>query len=364
MNTHKSRLLSYIAEKFARDFVWSLLAQQDLYKKAGINLKEVVPSPFRKPENLVANITYLENVDYLIFQFVTANKSGGNYWSEANDPLLESFIEKKDNKKSVEGILYQVLNFKGIQSMMDPDSFLLYFSFDQFLLRRQEPNLLAAEIVRANVSYQSNFLHFQSNNNNYGRKPSKEDYISSLNNIADEFYKLIFDINTPELKIDKFLEKNNIILREGLKLDKFIHQSVLHIIEGDQKHDLKPDLIAYNLEDKKWVIVDYKKSNKNVVKNLERTRTGLTSEVHSLKDQLRDYKEYFEEHVHRKKFKENYSIEIKNPATIGIIGVVNGTERDQFNRVMEDEPRWYKVVPYNYLHDNFLYYINTLEKFV
>ena len=138
-------------------------------------------------------------------------------------------------------------------------------------------------------------------------------------------------------------------------------QVILKNILGKYEHDLKPDLIAYDTLNKKWVIVDYKKAKRTIIKNLDRVRSGLRAEVYDLQNQLRDYVEYFDERDHRNYISEKYNLNINYPDSLGIIGNVAVEEQETFNKVIKDLPRWFNVMPYNYLYDSFCNYVNLIE---
>lgn len=107
--------------------------------------------------------------------------------------------------------------------------------------------------------------------------------------------------------------------------------------------------------------MDYKKTKRNIIKNLNKVRTGLKAEVHDLKNQLLDYLEYFEEKDHREHILKKYNLDIHYPNGIGIIGNVDEKEQVAFNRLMHNEPKWFKVIPYNYLYDSFCRYVEKYK---
>ncbi|MGJ3196935.1 Shedu anti-phage system protein SduA domain-containing protein [Peribacillus frigoritolerans] len=356
----KGRVLGYLTEVFVKEFVESILNYNESYRKIGVDITPFLPKPFRDKRKLVANITYLTKVDCLVIQFVIGDRSGINYWVEESDIYLEAAIEKNEDRLKIEGNFSQALYPENLNQIFDPVAFAIYFSVDVFNKRSKNPAGLAEEVIRANLNYHNNFLQA----NLISDKINKATYISRLKSISDEFFTLINNLDTPELVIDKFLEDNPIILKEGLRIDKLIHQSDLENVLSKYAHNLKPDLIAYDVSEKRWVIVDYKKANKKLLKNVERTRVGLTSEVHSLRDQLFDYMEFFEEHKHRKSFEKKFKVKIVNPSCIGIIGKLEAELQEPFNRLLKNEPRWFKVIPYNYLYDNFNNFISSGEKFI
>lgn len=195
----------------------------------------------------------------------------------------------------------------------------------------------------------------------YKDKGDKLGYLNYLKELKQEMLIMFSNEDTPELTIDKFLEVHPVVLQRGLHLDQLQHQVILKNVLEKYEHDLKPDLIAYDTLNKKWVIVDYKKAKKNIIKNINKVRTGFKSSVNDLENQLNDYLEYFEEEEQRSYVRKTYKIDIKYPDAIGIIGNVNLEERDAFNRLMQNKPRWLNIMPYNYLYDGFCNYIKIIE---
>jgi hypothetical protein len=357
----KEAFLNYLNKEFVNKFVKAIMDYNMYYRKIGIEIMRALPKPFRNINRLTVNTKYIKNMDCLTIQFVTTNRTSINYQVIENAPFFEGLIDFEREKDEIEGIFYQAFSIDELLSQ-DMGGFIIYLSPEAFIKRAKNPKEFANEIIRSNVDYYNEYaqFHLKEKNKDY----DKNIYISELKKIADEFYTLIHDENTPELVIDKFLEDNPIILKEGLKIDKLIHQSKLKNILSKYAHDLKPDLIGFDTSEKKWVIVDYKKANKDLIKNVDKTRTGLKSEVHSLKNQLYDYVEYFDEAEQRKEFKNKYRVNIEHPSAIGIIGKLDDHLNDAFNRLLKLEPRWLKILPYNYLYDNFINFIKTGEKFI
>ena len=204
------------------------------------------------------------------------------------------------------------------------------------------------------------FLNSNRDLDKYKDEYDRQKYLEYLQKIKKECKIYFFNESTPELVIDKFLEENPVILERGLHLEKLNHQLTLKNILNKYEHDLKPDLIAFYTLNKKWVVVDYKKAKHKIIKNLHKVRTGFKSDVSNLRNQLKDYLEYFDEEDHRKYVKKTYKIDIKYPDAIGIIGHINSEEEEDFNRLIKDEPRWFRVMPYNYLYDSFCNYVDMI----
>ncbi|MEJ9227511.1 hypothetical protein [Priestia aryabhattai] len=356
MIMEKSQFLGYLNKEFINNFVEAIKNYNTDYKKMRIEIMPALPKPFRNINKLAINTIYIENVDYLVIHFSSGNKFTIDYTIQDRNIFLESLLEAE------EGVFYETSSIDEVLTQ-DTGGFVIYLSYEAFMKRYKEPKEFAHEIIRTNVDYYSEYTKFQLN---WSSKDhiNKDSYISNLKGIADQFHKLIYDENTPELTIDKFLEDNSIILKGALKLDKLKHQCVLENTLSKYAHDLRPDLIGYDTFEKNWVIVDYKKANKNLMKNIDKTRTGLKSEVHSLRDQLYDYVEYFDEDQHRKEFKKKYKVNVEHPSAIGIIGKLDNNLSNEFNRLLKNEPRWLKLIPYNYLYENFISFIESGEKFL
>lgn len=350
MIVRNEKSLGYFTEFFVKRLVKSFYSLSKEYSKIGIDLVKILPVPFNNLENMYVGVNYYKSTGRIEF-FFREEKGYFSYSVVENDDYRAYLFEKEDEGR---GVIYNRAEprFDGKTNnyAIKIVSFGMNFSFQSFVYRLNNTDELALEVIK---TYVGSHLYYLEGGN--------ENYLLYLKNTANDFLHLIMDDNTPELVIDDFLENNNIILKEGLGLEKLIHQVTLKNIIGELPHDLKPDVIGYNIRDKRWEIVDYKKTNKKIMKNVNKTRTGLTSQVHSLRDQLKDYYKYFEEKSHRDFFNKKYNTDIRYPCTIGVVGTLEKSLENDFNRLLEDEPRWFKIIPYNYLYDNFMKYINTVE---
>lgn len=175
----------------------------------------------------------------------------------------------------------------------------------------------------------------------------KPDKMSILN----EFDRLL-RTNPGELAIDKFIELNSFILEYGLHVSNLHHQIILKSIEEDFEQNLKPDVIAWQNLEKRWVIIDYKKYDKKIVKKPWRARSGLMAEVRDLESQLRDYIDYFFRSKSQTDFITNeYGMNVIYPHGYGIIGGVQQNQNEEFLKAIYPLPNNIKIIPYNYLID-------------
>lgn len=187
-----------------------------------------------------------------------------------------------------------------------------------------------------------------------------DSYIYAINNpVVDKQFKLeilekfenMLETNPKELEIDKFIENHPFIIELSLHLTDLKHQIKLKDIEEDFNQDLKPDLIAYKPLDKRWYIVDYKRSKRNLIKKPGKVRSGFLAEVNDLVYQLNDYINYFtRSRVQTKFIKEKYGMDIKYPKGIGIIGNLKGEKQETLLKARENLPREIdNIYPYNHI---------------
>jgi len=181
----------------------------------------------------------------------------------------------------------------------------------------------------------------------------------SVHQIKKEMEYYFFDENVKELEIDNFIYENPIILEVAFGLINGKSQVNLVDQTGQFEHGLKPDLIAFNLHEKTWTIVDYKRSKSDLLKRVGKVRESYKSDISDLIAQLRDYTEFFNDSLNRKYYQENYGAIIEYPGAIGIIGQLPEEYIKGFNRLSRDFPNWVKIRPYNYIYDSFCRYIEV-----
>ncbi|ANU17295.1 hypothetical protein BBI11_09795 [Planococcus maritimus] len=229
----------------------------------------------------------------------------------------------------------------------------LIVSYKRFLEIYQDINSYVANLTSVYFEYEI-------------QDEKKGEYVLDLKAVRDRMVTLFFDESIGELKIDKFIEENPIILRVGLSLvpETFLHAKPMKDIHDDNPKEFIPDLVAFCNEDYNWKIVDYKKANKSIIRNSGKERTTLRSTVHLLISQLEDYVEYFSDKSQADHYKETYGVDIKYPSAIGIIGRVSEEEIDDFNKLKQRLPSHTKIVPYNFLFDSFERFIKMSEDLI
>lgn len=341
------RVLGNMVNGFCAQFINEINQSKEQFKKVGINLNRALPSPFNSNRSISCHVTYSvvkkqfmlhfsksKGYDFA-FQPVTGDVMPGGIFVFEGDQFEATF----QNLTIQHGVHEYQLEY----AICVPET--------KFMSYLRDIKGFARDFISVNWRF-------------FNSDKSKDDYIFQLERIRQEMAELFFNESIGELVLDNFLKDNPVILEQGLNLFKPMHQVELKNVLGRYEHDLKPDLIAFDESDKTWVIVDYKKAKRNIIKNQDKVRTGFKAEVHSLEDQLRDYMEYFEDSTHRKYVKKKYQVEIEHPKTIGIIGNIEESEQSAFNRLMLDKPKWFNVIPYNYLYDNFCRHIELASKLI
>ncbi len=343
MNLLEQKLITGIIKNFIEKFFYEINELKTTLKTFGMDIAKGLPYTFNA-EFLVIRVTYsVDRKQALIRLEKSTNKSSfviqfvqGNVFQT----VFYNFMEVGEG--SVE------IYFQDIQINDRKIDYAFCFSLD--VINKKSANIkdFAKDFV---------FVHWD-----YYKSNQKNRFIVSLEEIKNKMEYYFFNADVKELEIDKFIEENPIILERGLDLVAPRSQVILKDVQQKYGQDLKPDVIAYDERNKIWTIVDYKRNERNLMKNVGNVRAALKSEVISLRSQLRDYKEYFEEERHRAYVKKKYKLEIIHPTTIGIIGKLLPNEEQEFNRLMKDEPRWFSVVPYNYLYEAFCRYVDLAIK--
>lgn len=338
-------------EEFCKEFITSIAEIKDTLNKLGVKDDvDNLPKPFNNSCKVEIDSYYSSDKKLIFLNFRSSNDLAFRYTIVQGNPIpFELFDFQYEPDKDGFSIIRNGTLIKGKISYEIGFGYIM--SLKTFVDKFNNTKEFAQD-----------FINSYRDLNMYKNKYDRIAYTIYLKRVKEEFSKLISDENTPELVIDKFLEDHEVVLQRGLHLDKFMHQVVMKNLLGKYEHDLKPDLIAYDTLNKKWTIIDYKKSKRSIIKNMGKVRTGLRAEVYDLENQLRDYVEYFNEIDHRNYIKEVYDVKISFPDSIGIIGNVASEEQETFNRVRMDLPRWFNVMPYNYLYDSFCSYVDLIEK--
>jgi len=342
------RIVAGIVERFCVGFITELDQLRETLSKCGVDVSNALPTPFKRKSPI--NILAFYSIDrrHVMIVFNEGKEDGFQFSAKMGnvEPLgVVGFNSDGDFENVIASLTLQ----RGSTKLAIDYSFIS--SYSVFINRLDNLKEFTYDFVRSHIGQ---YKYHQ-------RSRGKQDYINDLNTIRSQMAKLFFDETINEMVIDKFIEDNPIILEHGLNLIKPTHQAVLKNVLDKYDQDFRPDLIAFDVLEKVWAIVDYKKAKRKIIKNIDKARTGFKAEVHALKDQLRDYVEYFEEKEHRKYYHKTYRENIELTKAIGIIGNIDSCEQVAFNRLVKDEPKWFSVVPYNYLYDSFSRYVDLAK---
>lgn len=345
MQQFVTKIIEYQAAEFSFEFLRELENLKKSLKKFGIDIDEMIPEVFNG-ENLRIDFVYsFENANVLI----TFNNPSGK--QRLSGTILNTYFTSTNVFAPFGG----GINFGGGEVVLK-NCKINNHQIDYGVAMSYEKMAEKIKNIRAYVSDFASFYWVPSNTEN------REELIKDLSFLAYKMKELFFDETVSELEIDNFLEKNPVILQRTMHLIPINNQAILKNVLNKYEHDLKPDLIAFDELEKRWVVVDYKRAKRSILKNIGKVREGFKAEVHSLEDQLRDYIEYFDEHEHREFYRRAYGRSIEHPKGIGIIGNVGEEFQTSFNRLLNDKPRWFGVMPYNYIYDSFNNYIDMLKR--
>lgn len=385
----KDKITKELVEKFSKNFVEQLKKSAELIEKNSyIKRNHFLPEAFTG-DSVSVNSFYSIDREHLMLVFMKSNKSEFNYsitkgnvfdvfdplriWNRSKSTGIR--IENSSNIKiksiNVRGMrpidLYgevEIIAEDFIFNMPYPSNtdakleYVMIFSKQIFLSLIKKQHAFANQIV---LSY-SDF--FENTGEKYNlNKDSSERYINYLNQLKISMSEYFFTTNYKETDIDNFIAGHPEILKYGLGLINYQSQVIMKDIHGDYGQDLKPDLIGFDSIIETWFIVDYKLPWKKVIRGSGTVRASLTSEITSLKKQLKVYRDYFNDSIQRKYVNDLYNLDVKKyPPTIGIIGTVKLEERAEFNEERFDHPGWFKIVSYDELYKKVCEFIDTTTK--
>lgn len=134
-------------------------------------------------------------------------------------------------------------------------------------------------------------------------------------NTFNEFQDLINWKEVSERHIQQFLETHP----EFLLGDQYnaLHSQL--ILDRGDKGSLIPDFFAELPYEKQFDLIDLKKPNEQLIVGTK-NRRGFSSAVHSAINQLREYRDYFDDSRQRKNFYEKYGLRGWKPRIAVIIG--------------------------------------------
>lgn len=312
-------------KEFAIKFQENIKRQLTLLKSSGININEIFPEIFCK-EGISFEAIYSVGKEHVLIRMLSSDEFEYNF-NIVDGDVIDYFDESGIWQR--QPVAFRIencveVNLKNIKIVglkpfsLDGEIFITLDGMEFSLPNDKKIALEYASIMSYNIfleklinverfvdnilfTYLNYFKTYNKKLNLNGDTEIKE-YKDKLKMVGNEFSKLIHDAKTKELEIDKFIEKNPVILEKGLDIISSIHQVILSDILHEYGQDLKPDVIGFNKYTNGWSIIDYKRAKRSLVKNNGEVRCSFRSEVNDLEAQLRDYKEYFNDTTKRTEF--------------------------------------------------------------
>lgn len=367
---------------FTRTFHKTLRKYIEFYSKSKMIHSSAFPKMFSSKEFSV-DCYYSEDREHILIIYSNENNpftfelTKGNVFDVLDDtglwkdmPVAMSFESSQINLSSiqVEGAKPFEVKGENIEILFDDLSLKLPNKTDLLIkygivLSKNRFDRICKDMLeysqKVALAYKENILFSKRIRGiSFYSYPSKTEHLEKIKSQMEYYF---FNGSVKELEIDNFIYNNPIILEVALGLVKLKSQVILKDQAKLFNHDLKPDLIAYNLHEKVWTIVDYKRSKSEVLKRAGKVRESMRADVNDLISQLRDYKEYFSESLNRDYYKSTYHDYIEYPYAVGIIGRLDEDLISRFNRQSHDFPRWVNVRPYNYIYDSFCRFIEVVN---
>ncbi|EEL33084.1 hypothetical protein bcere0019_36830 [Bacillus cereus Rock3-28] len=365
-------------EKFAANFIAELNSLKDSLRTFNIELDKALPKALNGG-NVAAKAVYSHDHQHVLIMFKRSNEF--QFESEMCMGDVFNTLDPSGTWKKQKNAFFRIegsnISLKNVELAGGWKPFELFGdSIDIIIedLKIEVPYLGIVNIDYALV-FSSKVFHEKVHNlrqyvddlskiywDYFKEDNPKEIFMQKHERIKQEMERLFFDESILEQEIDNFISENDVILEQCLGLINPLRQVKLENIHGDNPKDFKPDLIAYNQDEKVWKVVDYKRAKRNIIRNNEKARAHFKAEVTELEAQLDDYLEYFKDKGQQKHFQEKYNYLIEYPGAIGLIGNISYQEEREFNRIKRRLPRWLDIIPYNYLYDRYCRYLETVRQ--
>lgn len=385
MSKNKVAEAKWYLKRFCNEFITKIKENTNILMRLGINILASLPKVFIS-ENISFDCVYSIKREHVLIIFKSNNNKEFNFKTVTEDVF--DFLDTTGSWKN-SGVGFRINDCTEVSlkdcsiNGMKPFEIIgsnieifienliinvpirgnvnveygIILSMDVMRDRLDEMDYFCSSFVRTFLEYHK---LLKINNSS-----DKTDLVNGFKKIKLKMEEYFFNEEISEGTIDNFLENNPIVLEQCLNLINSKSQLTLDVLidpERFSEKNLKPDLIAYDKFENRWIVVDYKRAKRKIIKNLNNVRSGFKAEVLDLQNQLKDYIEYFDEKEHRNYILEKYNINIEYPSSIGIIGNISKEEITTFNRHKRDLPTWFKVIPYNFLYTKFCDFINISEK--
>lgn len=375
-----------IVEMFTKNFVEQLRKTDELLgRRTSLENNNYLPDAF-SGKGITINSIYSTDKEHLMIIFSKSGNDKFNYY-ETNGSIFNVFdpLRVWGNGSAImvensRGIQLKSVGIKGMkpfelvgQVEMVAEDFTFFAPFpankdlkiDYMMIFSKEIffDILQKQEAFANRLVKSYSDFYEKTGEKFNTDISKtKEYILYLNELKENMKKYFFSGMYKETEIDDFIANHPEILQYGLELFDYKSQVVMEDIHGENKQDLKPDLIGYNTIKETWVIVEYKLPEKKIIRGSGKVRASVTADITVLKSQLKSYRDYFSDTLQKNHVNNLYKIDVKkHPPTIGIIGIVKPNERDEFNEERQEQPGWFELMSYDELYKRVSEYIRVVS---
>ena len=163
----------------------------------------------------------------------------------------------------------------------------------------------------------------------------------------ETFEYLLNDPSTKERDYQEFFEKNPHFLK-GLQYNRVVAQPMLER-EPEEAGNLIPDFFLQPLDSQYADILDLKLPTEKLVVG-SKDRLHFSAAVHNAIAQVREYRDYFEDPLNRKKVFEKYGLTSYRPSAAIIIGRTPEDITDEkIKQIAESNPSYLKIITYDQL---------------
>lgn len=349
--------LGYDVEDFLNELIADFKGLTETYKLINLDIEKYIPKPFNDVNEIILDSVFYYKEEILTISFYSGKQPSFNFQQPGfhYNVVFEDAWQTEFFKRDKNGEINDIHILASPVSIVPEPPYLDFYGISMaFTIEEFEK---ALEDVKSIAYY---MLQSQLPFNKLSKSKSDLAYLEA---IALEFKMLLDTENLLEKDVELFLNENTEILEYTLNIESILEQPELENVIGKLPHDLKPDIIGLDTFHNRWIILDYKKHDKSLVKNMFKSRTGFRSEVNDLENQLEEYRKYFEEEAHRRYFEDRYGYTINKPYIVGLIGLIKTEEAQVLNELLERKVKWLDIYPYNLLLDRFIKEIERIRKY-
>jgi len=182
--------------------------------------------------------------------------------------------------------------------------------------------------------------------------------------LSSQFTNMFMVSDILEPQIGKFLHKNPDIIQKALRCSDLLYETRFRWFEGNPNPSetyIQPDFILKSCETNYWDICDLKKPlfNRRKITKGEHSRRRFIDDVNEGIAQLANYEQYFSFSANANYARERYSVEVKSPKLILIIGNFDNYELEEVKEASRSINENFSIIDYDSL--NILYLAATVS---